>query len=84
MPLEGQLSWGSLAGKTREPWVVRGPEGLVEPPQNGIRVALLLEGARAARPEKELCCRVSDTAAQEGEGWALLCRLPLPGAGDAC
>lgn len=64
--------------------MVRGPEGLVEPPQNGIRVALLLEGARAVRPEKDLCCRVSDTAAQEGEGWALLCRLLLLGAGDAC
>lgn len=46
----------------------------VEPPQNGIPIALLLEGA--ARPEKELCYRVSDAAAQESEGWAL-CRLPL-------
>lgn len=49
----------------------------VEPPQNGIPIALLLEGA--ARPEKELCYRVSDAAAQESEGWAL-CRLPLPSA----
>ena len=43
----------------------------MEPPQNGIPIALLLEGAGAARPEKELCYRVSDVAAQEGEGWAL-------------